>query len=412
VNLAATRLMQTGVLNQPGSVWATAFAAAVAFMGIGLVDPILPSIARGLQASPWQVEMLFTSYIVVMAGAMFLTGMIATRFGAKKTMLAGLLLVIVFSALSGLSGSIAMLAGMRGGWGLGNALFVATALSIIVGAAAGGLGNAITLYEAALGLGISSGPLLGAVLGSMSWRYPFFGTAALMAVAFILTSTLVKDSGVPEQRGSARDTLRALKDPGLLTLAMGGLLYSFGFFVLLAYTPLLLGLSAREIGLIFFGWGLLVAITSVFAAPWLRWRFGPTRVILGVLVLFAVDLAVMTAGPRSVLPATVIASGALLGVNNALFTSLAMEVSTVTRSVASAGYNFLRWAGAAVAPVLAGFLAVAVSPRFPFLLASLSVVGSAILIWARRSHVTRGLRQTSAGHSVPLTGGAPQAARR
>jgi hypothetical protein len=50
-----------------------------------------------------------------------------------------------------------------------------------------------------------------------------------------------------------------------------------------------------------------------------------------------------------------------------------MEVSTVTRSVASAGYNFLRWAGAAVAPVLAGFLAVAISPRFPFLLATASV---------------------------------------
>jgi len=388
-----------GLLAQPGSVWATAFAAAVAFMGIGLVDPILPSIARGLNASPWQVEMLFTSYIVVMAGAMFLTGMVATRIGAKKTMLAGLLLVVVFSALSGLSGSIAMLASMRGGWGLGNALFVATALSIIVGAAAGGLGNAITLYEAALGLGISSGPLLGAALGSMSWRYPFFGTAALMAVAFILTSTLVRESGMPEQRGSARDTLRALKDPGLLTLAMGGLLYSFGFFVLLAYTPLLLGISAREIGLIFFGWGILVAITSVFVAPWLRARYGPTHVVLGVLVLFALDLALMTAGPRSILPATVIASGALLGVNNALFTSLAMEVSTVTRSVASAGYNFLRWAGAAVAPVLSGLLAVAVSPRFPFLLAALSVAGSAALIWLRRAHVTRGLLRSSAAHA-------------
>jgi MFS transporter, ACDE family, multidrug resistance protein len=172
-----TSVSNSSLLRQPGSVWATAFAAAVAFMGIGLVDPILPSIARGLDASPWQLEMPFTSYIVVMAAAMFVTGMIATRFGAKKTMLAGLLLVIVFSALSGLSGSIGELAGVRGGWGLGNALFVATALSIIVGAASGGLGNAITLYEAALGLGISSGPLIGAALGSMSWRYPFFGTA-------------------------------------------------------------------------------------------------------------------------------------------------------------------------------------------------------------------------------------------
>jgi MFS transporter, ACDE family, multidrug resistance protein len=155
-------------------------------------------------------------------------------------------------------------------------------------------------------------------------------------------------------------------------------------------------MSARQIGLIFFGWGVLVAITSVFVAPWLRARYGPTRVVLGVFVLFALDLAIITVGPSSAIPVAVIASGALLRVNNALFTSLAMEVSTVTRSVASAGYNFLRWAGAAVAPVLAGYLAVAISPRFPFLLATLTVTASAVLIWTRRAHVTRGLRRPNA----------------
>ena len=40
------------LLRQPKSVWATAGASVVAFMGIGLVDPILPSIARGLDATP------------------------------------------------------------------------------------------------------------------------------------------------------------------------------------------------------------------------------------------------------------------------------------------------------------------------------------------------------------------------
>ena len=53
-------------------------------------------------------------------------------------------------------------------------------------AASGGSYLAILLYEAALGLGISLGPLLGAALGDMSWRYPFYGTATLMAIGFIL----------------------------------------------------------------------------------------------------------------------------------------------------------------------------------------------------------------------------------
>ena len=40
------------------------------------------------------------------------------------------------------------------------------------------------LYEAALGLGIASGPLLRGQLGDVSWRGPYFGTAVVMASAF------------------------------------------------------------------------------------------------------------------------------------------------------------------------------------------------------------------------------------
>jgi hypothetical protein len=36
-------------------------------MGIGLVDPILPSISHQLHASPSEVTLLFTSYMVVTA---------------------------------------------------------------------------------------------------------------------------------------------------------------------------------------------------------------------------------------------------------------------------------------------------------------------------------------------------------
>jgi ACDE family multidrug resistance protein len=50
-----------GFFSQPRAVWAVAFAAVVSFMGLGLVDPILPAIAKNLHASPSQVELLFTS---------------------------------------------------------------------------------------------------------------------------------------------------------------------------------------------------------------------------------------------------------------------------------------------------------------------------------------------------------------
>jgi MFS transporter, ACDE family, multidrug resistance protein len=37
------------ICRQPKAVWAVAFASVVAFMGIGLVDPILKPIAEGLK---------------------------------------------------------------------------------------------------------------------------------------------------------------------------------------------------------------------------------------------------------------------------------------------------------------------------------------------------------------------------
>ncbi|MFK4980061.1 MFS transporter, partial [Klebsiella pneumoniae] len=73
------------VWKQPAQVWAVAFACVVAFMGIGLVDPILPAIAESLKATPVETELLFTSYLVVTGLAMLVTSWISSRIGAKAT---------------------------------------------------------------------------------------------------------------------------------------------------------------------------------------------------------------------------------------------------------------------------------------------------------------------------------------
>ena len=86
------------ILKQPKAVWAVAFACVIAFMGIGLVDPILKPIADQLDATPSQVSLLFTSYMAVMGVAMLITGVVSSRIGAKRTLLTGLALIVVFGA--------------------------------------------------------------------------------------------------------------------------------------------------------------------------------------------------------------------------------------------------------------------------------------------------------------------------
>ncbi|MDA2805317.1 MFS transporter [Nocardiopsis suaedae] len=377
--------------RQPLSVWATAGAAVVAFMGIGLVDPILPSIAEGLEASPSQVSLLFSSYFLVTAVAMLVTGFISSRIGGKATLLLGLALVVVFAALSGASGSVGELIGFRAGWGLGNALFVATALSVIVGAAVGGMESAIVLYEAALGVGIASGPLVGAVLGDWHWRAPFFGTAVLMAVGFILITTLLKAPPRPAQKTRLGDPLRALAHGGLSTTATTALFYNFAFFTVLAFTPFVLGMSPYGIGAVFFSWGVLVAVSSVVVAPRLQHRLGSVRtlhVALGLLLVLQAAIAV-SAGldARAGVVAAVVLTGVPIGMNNTVFTEAAMEVSDAPRPVASAGYNFVRWMGGALAPFVATKLGEEVSPVLPYVVgAACCLVAMGVLV-LRRHHL-------------------------
>jgi MFS family permease len=173
------------IFKQPKPAWAVAFACMVAFMGLGLVDPILPSIGEQLNATPSQVSLLFTSYMLVTGVMMLITGWLSSRIGSKTTLLVGLFVIILFSLLGGLSETVGQLVGYRAGWGLGNALFISTALAVIVSVATGGTESAIILYEAALGLGMSVGPLLGGLLGSISWRGPFIGVAFLMIIGFV-----------------------------------------------------------------------------------------------------------------------------------------------------------------------------------------------------------------------------------
>lgn len=388
------------ILRQPKAVWATAGASVVAFMGIGLVDPILPSIAKGLEATPSQVSLLFTSYFLITAVAMLVTGFVSSRIGGRKTLLAGLALVVVFAALSGTSSSVAELVGFRAGWGLGNALFVSTALAVIVGAAAGGSSAAILLYESALGLGMACGPLLGALLGDASWRYPFFGTAALMAIGFVCITLFLKEQPRPARKTSLLDPIKALGHGGLASVATSAFFYNYAFFTILAFTPFVLNMSPYKSGAVFFAWGLLLAVFSVLVAPRLQKRVGSLKLVGASLVLLGADLVILGYGNHTAAIVCTIVSGAFIGMNNTVYTELALGVSDAPRPVASAGYNFVRWFAAAAAPFLAPKIEEWSNIHIPFVVAAVAAVVGAIVIWVRRSALTHEAAELEPKHAT------------
>jgi predicted MFS family arabinose efflux permease len=388
------------LFQQPKAVFAVAFACVISFMGIGLVDPILPALATQLKASPSDVELLFTSYLVITALAMLVTGWVSSRIGAKRTLIVGLALIVVFATLAGSAHSIGGIVGFRAGWGLGNALFIATSLAVIVGSASGGFAGAIVLYETALGVGIASGPLLGGLLGNVSWRGPFYGVAVLMAIALVATIVLVPTTPRPAEKSSLREPILALRHGVLARTSVVGLLYNWAFFTVLGYSPFLMHLSALKLGAVFCAWGILVAAFAVIGAPLLRSWFGTARTLYGALVLVAVVLGVIAAFPghKWVVIGAVIAFGSVVGVNNTLVTTAVMSIAPVPRNVASASYGFVRFIGGGLAPYVAGKLVEHVNVHVPFLLGSLAALAAVALL----TTVHGALEQADADHLAPV----------
>ncbi|HEX4059433.1 MAG TPA: MFS transporter [Streptosporangiaceae bacterium] len=376
--------------RQPKGVYAVAFACVVSFMGIGLVDPILPALSRQLKATPSAVELLFTSYLVVTAVAMLITGWVSSRIGGKRTLVAGLILIVAFSALAGSASTINGIIGFRAGWGLGNALFIATSLAVIIGAASGGFSGAIILYETALGVGIAMGPLVGGELGGISWRGPFFGVTVLMAISLVATLVFVEWTPPPARKTSILEPLKALRHRNLAIMSVTALGYNWGFFTLLAYTPFPMHLGIHELGYVFTGWGILVAIFAVFVAPRLQQRFGTPRTLYVNLALLAIDLVVIAAFTSSqrTLIIAVIVSGAFVGLNNTLTTQAVMLVAPVEKPIASAAYGFVRFIGGGLAPYCASRLAASLNVHVPFYLGAGTVAAAIIVLATGHSSLT------------------------
>lgn len=376
----------------PSAAWLLFIAIIAALMGMGLIGPVLPTLAKQLAASPSEVTLLYSSYNLVMAIGALITGAISTRLGLKKALLVGIIIIGGFATIASFATNIWIIIGLRGIWALGSSIFFATGLAAMVTVAGVSKTKSIVLFEAAVGIGVAAGPLIGGILGQFSWRYPFLGIGLMMTLVFLLL--LMKLPNVKEDLGTKSNTsitapLHAMKDKPIAVLGIANSLYNFGFFTLLAYTPLVLGLSPFNIGVIFLGWGVLLALSSYFIAPKLEKMFGLIKPLYLMLVSFTIILLIMGIWTSDllVMSSCIVFSGLLFGNSNSLFTNAVMTTSSVEASTTSAAFSFLRMIGGAIAPFMAGILAEIYSPNTPFLIGSCFVISSIIIIVLNRHHI-------------------------
>src|SRR4051812_28070208 len=157
-----------------------ALLAAVAFLDFvdaSIVNIALPSIRRDLHVSVQDLQWVPSAYLLTYGGFMLLGGRAADLLGRRRVLVAGIVLIGVSSLIGGFAGSPGVLVGARLAQGLGAAMTLPAALSILTTKFKEGSdrNTALGIWGAVGGLASAAGVLLGGLLvAGPGWRWVMF----------------------------------------------------------------------------------------------------------------------------------------------------------------------------------------------------------------------------------------------
>jgi EmrB/QacA subfamily drug resistance transporter len=213
-----------GDARQPWSVLVLlAVAQFMVILDITVVNVALPSIGADLGFAAGDLQWVVSAYVLFTGGLLLLGGRAADMLGRRAVFLAGLVVFTAASLASGLAASPGWLVGSRAAQGLGAALLLPAALSIVTTTYVGAQRTtALSIWGAIAAAGGAAGVLFGGMLTTwLSWEWVFLINVPVGAATALLAWRLVSPAA-----GSGG--LRRLDVLGALTLVGGLVLLVYG----------------------------------------------------------------------------------------------------------------------------------------------------------------------------------------
>ena len=252
-----------GAPAAPGEVrrWRAFWLLAVAYfmtaVDLLIVNVALPTIGARLHLAESDLQWVVTAYALMFGGFLLLGGRAADLLGRRRMFMAGLALFTAASLACALATSGTFLIIMRGIQGLGAAVVLPAALSIVMNMFTEGAerNKALGLWGAIGASGATVGVLAGGALTRYAgWPYIFYLNVAVGGAALLLARRVV-----PESR---RPGARRRYDPlGAITLTGGLLLVVYA----ISQAPAAGWAAARTLALLASAAALLGAFVAIEA---------------------------------------------------------------------------------------------------------------------------------------------------
>lgn len=380
----------------------------LAFTGIGLVVPIMPTYMNELQIGGSIVGLLVAAFSVTQLIVSPFAGRLSDRMGRKKIIVAGLIVFSFSELLFGLANDPWLLFVSRMLGGVGAALIMPAVMAYVADTTsieerAKGMG----LINAAITTGFIIGPGIGGYLAELGIRVPFFAAAGAAALVAVITFIVLPESRSAvelEKVNSLQDKresllsqlLRSYREPYFIGLVIVFVL-SFGLAnyetVFGLFVDHKFGFTPKDIAFVLTFGSISGAVVQVTAFSWILTRFGESRVIAASLLtsgLF-IFLTLFVHGYWAIVTVTFIVFLAMDILRPAVGTQLsklAVESQQGFVMGMNSAYTSL---GNIAGPIVAGVL-FDLDINFPYAVAALVLVLCFVLSLVSAKRMGRGLQ--------------------
>ncbi len=276
----------------------------IAFLGIGLVIPVLPTLMEELGLTGTVIGYLTATFAIAQLIASPFTGKAADKFGRKIIIVIGLFIFGISEFLFGVGSEtwVLFLSRVLGGI---SAAFIMPGVTAYIAdiTTTETRPKALGYMSAAISTGFIIGPGIGGFLADFGTRIPFYFAGALGVIAGILSIILLSE---PERPAAIQKTERSELKVGvkrvlepmyliafvLIFIASFGLAAFESFFSL--FTDHKFNFKPSDIAIVITGGAIFGAISQVALFDRLTRAWGEVKLIRYSLILSAVLVFLMT----------------------------------------------------------------------------------------------------------------------